>query len=255
MSGLKIIRYELGGTVAYGAVEGEVVRALPGGPFGGEAPGPEVATLSQVTLLAPCQPSKIAAVGRNYAAHAAEFGSDVPSEPLIFLKPASAVIGPGAPIVYPRHLSQHVDYEAEVAAVIGRTARNVRREEAGRYVLGLTCGNDVTARDLQRRDPQWARAKGFDTFCPLGPWIVPGLDIGDLAIRSRVNGKLRQDARTSQMIFDLPALIEYITAFMTLEPGDVILTGTPAGVGPLEPGDRVEVEVEGIGVLWNEVEE
>lgn len=251
MTDVKLIRYQLGETVGYGMVEGDAVRSLPDGLFGSRSPGPCVAMLAEVKLLAPCQPTKILAVGRNYAAHAAELGSELPTEPLIFMKPASTVIGPGAPIIYPAHLSERVDYEAEVAVVIGRAARYVRPEQAADYVLGLTCGNDVTARDLQRRDPQWARAKGFDTFCPLGPWIVPGLDISDLGIRSMVNGVVRQDARTSQMIFGLPELIAYITAVMTLEPGDVILSGTPAGVGPLKPGDRVEVEVERIGILEN----
>ena len=253
MNSLKLIRYQLGQTVAYGIVEDDQVFALTDGLFGGRAPGPHVAGLGEVTLLAPCEPTKIVAVGRNYAAHAAESGSEVPSEPLIFLKPASAVIGPGASIIYPGHLSRRVDHEAELAVVIGRRAHHVRREQAVDYVLGLTCGNDVTARDLQRRDGQWTRAKGFDTFCPLGPWIVSGLDASDLAIRCTVNGSLRQDARTSQMIFPPDELIATISAVMTLEPGDVIFTGTPAGVGPLLAGDRVAVEVEGIGLLWNDV--
>lgn len=250
---MKLIRYKLRDAIDYGVLDEDGVRSLPGGLFGDGTPGARVAALDEVELLAPCQPTKIVAVGRNYAAHAAELGNEVPAEPLVFLKPASAVIGPEAPIVYPGHLSQHMDHEAELAAVIGRRARHVRREQAMDVVLGLTCGNDVTARDLQRRDGQWTRAKGMDTFCPLGPWIVPTREIGDWAVRCRVNGVLRQDGRTGQMIFDLPALIAYITAFMTLEPGDVILTGTPAGVGPLHPGDRVEVEVEGIGVLANPV--
>ncbi|HFD39875.1 MAG TPA: FAA hydrolase family protein, partial [Anaerolineae bacterium] len=177
----------------------------------------------------------------------------VPDEPLLFLKPPSAVIGPGEAIVYPQHLSRRVEHEAELAVVIGRRARRVPPAEAPAYILGYTCANDVTARDLQRRDGQWTRGKGFDTFCPLGPWIVPGLDPGDLAIRCLVNGQVRQQGRTSQMIFAIADLIAYISAVMTLEPGDVILTGTPSGVGLLQPGDQVTVEIEGIGSLTNPV--
>jgi 2-keto-4-pentenoate hydratase/2-oxohepta-3-ene-1,7-dioic acid hydratase in catechol pathway len=206
-----------------------------------------------VELLAPCEPSKIIAVGRNYAAHAAEHDAQVPTEPLLFLKPPSAVIGPGAAILYPEHLSCRVEHEAELAVVIGCQACRVAVEQAHTVVLGYTCANDVTARDLQRRDGQWTRGKGFDTFCPLGPWIVTGLDIADLAISCRVNGVLRQAGQTGSMIFPVTELIAYISAVMTLEAGDVILTGTPAGVGPLLPGDRVTVEIEGIGTLENEV--
>jgi 2-keto-4-pentenoate hydratase/2-oxohepta-3-ene-1,7-dioic acid hydratase in catechol pathway len=206
-----------------------------------------------VTLQAPCQPTKIVAVGQNYAAHAAELGSAVPPEPILFLKPPSAVIGPGAAIAYPQHLSEQVDHEAELAVVMGRRAYRVRRDEAERYILGYTCANDVTARDLQRRDGQWTRSKSFDTFCPLGPWIVVGLDTSDLAVRCRVNGELRQDGSTRDMVFGVNELVAAISAVMTLLPGDVILTGTPSGIGPLQPGDRVAVEVEGIGVLENHV--
>jgi 2-keto-4-pentenoate hydratase/2-oxohepta-3-ene-1,7-dioic acid hydratase in catechol pathway len=253
MNTVKLIRYQLGRKIAYGVIEDDQVFALLDGPFGSLARGRRVAGLDEVTLLAPCEPTKIVAVGRNYAAHAAELGNDIPTEPLIFLKPPSAVVGQGASIVYPGHLSERVDHEGELVLVIGRTARHVRREDAMDYVLGLTCGNDVTARDLQRRDTQWTRAKGFDTFCPLGPWIVLGPDVRDLAVRCTVNGVLRQDGRTSQLIFPPDELIAYISAVMTLGRGDVILTGTPAGVGPLRPGDRVAVDVEGVGVLWNDV--
>jgi 2-keto-4-pentenoate hydratase/2-oxohepta-3-ene-1,7-dioic acid hydratase in catechol pathway len=226
---------------------------LAGMPWDPAPVGDAVAPLEQVELLAPCQPGKIVAVGLNYRAHADESGHQVPDEPVIFMKPPTAVIGPGAAIVYPAHLSQRVDYEAELAVVIGRRARHVRREEASEYVLGCTCANDVTARDLQQRDGQWTRSKSFDTFCPLGPWIVPDLDVSDLAVRSRVNGELRQDGRTSDMLFPVEELVAFVSAVMTLEPGDVILTGTPAGIGPLLPGDRVTVEIEGIGTLANEV--
>ncbi len=249
---MKIVRFARKDKARYGLVEKNVIYAIKGDVFGTLERGERAGALSEVRLLAPCTPTKIVAVGRNYAEHVAEMQSDVPAEPLIFLKPPSAVIGPGEMIVYPP-ISQRVDHEAELAAVIGRRARNVSADEALDYVLGYTCGNDVTARDLQRQDDQWARSKGFDTFCPLGPWIVTGLDPSDLAIESRVNGQVRQRSCTSRMIFSIAELIRYVTQVMTLEPGDVILSGTPAGVGPLQPGDHVEVEIEGIGVLENPV--
>lgn len=249
----KLVRYRLGHDVAYGLVRDRVVHHLASELWAEPKPGPVVASLDEVELLAPCEPTKIVAIGRNYAAHAAESGAQVPTEPLFFLEPPSAVVGPGATIQYPEHLSQHVEHEAELAVVIGRQARCVSRQEAQAFVWGYTCGNDVTARDLQQRDGQWTRGKGFDTLCPLGPWIVPGLDPSDLRIRCRVNGELRQDGRTRDMIFPISELIAYISAVMTLEPGDVILTGTPSGVGPIVPGDRVTVEIEGIGTLENEV--
>lgn len=250
---MKLIRYWLDQEAAYGALVGQAVHSLEAAPWDRPPLGPVVASLDEVKLLAPCQPTKIIAVGRNYAAHAAELGDGVPAEPLLFLKPPSSVIGPGAAILYPDHMSRWVDHEAELAVVMGRRARRVRREEAAAFVLGYTCANDVTARDLQRRDEQWTRSKSFDTFCPLGPWIVTGLDVTDVAIRCWVNGGLRQDGRTRDLIFSVDELIAYASAVMTLEPGDVILTGTPAGIGPLLPGDRVTVEVEGIGTLENEV--
>lgn len=224
----------------------EIASWRDGRPLAGRRLGPA----GEFRLLSPCMPTKILAVGLNYATHAAELGMAVPEEPLFFLKPPSAVIGPGEAIVYPR-LSRQVDYEAELAVVIGRRARRVAREEALTYVLGYTCALDVTARDFQRADGQWTRAKGFDTFCPLGPWIVPDLDPHDLLVECRVNGQVRQRARTSDLIFSVENLIHRASWVMTLEPGDVLLTGTPSGVGPLQPGDQVEVEIEGIGVLRN----
>jgi len=253
MEVFKLVRYRLGRKVDYGLLADGSVFCLTSGPWEDLCPGERVAALAEVELLAPCLPSKIVAVGRNYAAHAAEFGADVPAEPLIFYKPPSTIVGPGAAIVYPRHLSQWVEHEAELAVVVGRRARHVRPAEAHIFVRGYTCANDVTARDLQQRDEQWNRSKSFDTFCPLGPWIVTGLDVSNLAVRCRVNGELRQDGRTRDLIFGVGELLAYVTAVMTLEPGDVLLTGTPAGVGPLHPGDRVAVEVEGIGSLENEV--
>jgi 2-keto-4-pentenoate hydratase/2-oxohepta-3-ene-1,7-dioic acid hydratase in catechol pathway len=205
-----------------------------------------------VRLLAPVLPSKLACVGRNYAAHAAEWGMEVPEEPLIFLKPSTAIIGPNEPIpLLP--VSRRVDYEGELAVVIGRIARNVRAEEAFKVILGYTCANDVTLRDLQKTDDQWARAKGFDGSCPFGPWIETDLDPTDVRLETRLNGEIRQAAQTSDMVFGVAELIEYVTSFMTLLPGDAILTGTPEGVGPLAAGDVVEVEVDGVGTLSNAV--
>ena len=203
-------------------------------------------------LLPPTAPTKIVAVGRNYAEHAKELGNEPPSEPIIFLKPPSALLGPNATIVRPPQ-SERVDFEGELAIVVGKRARNVKANRWRDFVLGFTCANDVTARDLQKKDVQFTRGKSFDTFCPIGPCIETELDPADLALRTRVNGDVRQNGRTSMMVFPCPVLFEFITAIMTLEPGDVILTGTPAGVGPLAPGDTVEVDIEGIGMLRNHV--
>ena len=197
-------------------------------------------------------PSKVVCVGVNYGAHAAEMGKPLPDEPILFLKAPSAVIGPGVSIELPPGY-ERIDHEAELAVVIGRRCRDVLGARALEYVLGYTCLNDVSVRDLQRKDGQWARAKSFDTFCPVGPRVVTGLDPGALAIACRLNGDTRQSSTTADLIFDVPTLIEFISHVMTLEPGDVISTGTPSGVGPLAPGDRVEIEIEGIGVLANPV--
>jgi 2-keto-4-pentenoate hydratase/2-oxohepta-3-ene-1,7-dioic acid hydratase in catechol pathway len=217
--------------------------------------GRELGDVERLDLMAPARPSKIVCVGRNYVEHAAEHGADVPREPLLFLKPPSSVIGPGEAIVLPA-LSQQVEHECELALVIGSACRSATPERAWEHVLGVTCANDVTARDLQRADSQWTRGKGFDTFCPLGPWLVTGLDEGEVAaleIGCRVNGELRQHGLTSQMVFSPSAILAFITQVMTLEPGDVVLTGTPAGVGPLRHGDAVTVEIAGIGELTNPV--
>ncbi len=251
----RIICIEDQGTSAWAYLEDDQVYRLEGHPYSAGTPGAHIGTLETVTLLPPVRPSKIICVGRNYEAHAAEHGVEVPTEPLLFLKPPSSVIGPGEAIVFPA-LSQRVEHEAELAVVIGKRCRNVTAEEAWDYVLGVTCSNDVTARDLQRKDGQWTRGKGFDTFCPVGPGIVTGLretDIADLGVVCRVNGAVRQEGRTSQMVFSSSTLIAYAASVMTLEPGDVFLTGTPAGVGPLVPGNIVEVEIEGIGALRNPV--
>jgi 2-keto-4-pentenoate hydratase/2-oxohepta-3-ene-1,7-dioic acid hydratase in catechol pathway len=203
-------------------------------------------------LLPPTAPSKIVAVGRNYAEHAKELSNEAPSEPIIFLKPPSALLAPGGTIVRPPQ-SQRVDYEGELAIVIGKRARNVKADRWRDFVLGFTCANDVTARDLQKKDVQFTRGKSFDTFCPIGPCIETDLDPSDLALVTRVNGQIRQNSRTSMMVFPCSVVIEFISSVMTLEPGDVILTGTPSGVGPLQSGDTVEVEIEGIGTLRNHV--
>jgi len=197
-------------------------------------------------------PSKIIGIGQNYRAHAAEMGKGIPEEPLMFLKPPSSIIADGAAIVRPNGY-ERVDYEGELGVVIGTRARNISREGALDVVAGFTCVNDVTVRDLQKKDGQWARAKGFDTFCPIGPRVVAGLDPSNLKIQTRVNGVVKQDSFTSDLIFDVPTLIAFVTKHMTLDPGDVISTGTPAGVGNLAVGDVVEVEIEGIGVLRNPV--
>lgn len=208
--------------------------------------------LSSVRLLAPCVPTKIVCVGRNYLEHAREMGNALPDKPLLFFKPPSAVIGPGDEIVYPPQ-SSRVDYEGELAIVIARRCRHVSRAGAFDVVRGYTILNDVTARDLQETDGQWARAKGFDTFAPIGPCIADGLDPARLHIRTMLNGEVRQDSSTGLLIFDIPTLIEYISAAFTLEAGDVIATGTPSGIGPMQPGDEVRVEIEGIGALVNRV--
>jgi len=205
-----------------------------------------------VRLLSPILPSKVVAIGKNYADHAREMGDEPPSEPVLFLKPSTSVIGPGAAITYPR-LSQQVDFEGELAIVIGRLCREVPLERANEVILGYTCANDVTARDLQKADGQWARAKGFDTFCPIGPWISTDVDPTDLAISTTVNGQIKQQSRTSMLLHGVAELVAFVSNVMTLLPGDVILTGTPAGVGPLRPGDEVAVTIEGIATLTNTV--
>lgn len=234
------------------AVEDDHVRLIEGVPFGEHRVSDQAARRSDVRLLAPVIPSKILCVGRNYARHAAEMGGEVPSEPLIFSKPATSVVGPDDPIRLPS-LSSEVHHEAELAVVIGALTRKVDAADALGYVMGYTCANDVTARDLQRRDGQWTRAKGFDSFCPLGPWIETDLDVVDLRVRCRVDGELRQDGTTADLVFDVATLVAYCSAFSTLLPGDVLLTGTPDGVGPIVEGQTVEVQIDGIGTLRNPV--
>jgi 2-keto-4-pentenoate hydratase/2-oxohepta-3-ene-1,7-dioic acid hydratase in catechol pathway len=257
---VRIARFTTGGDPRFALVEGapgdEELVVIAGDPIFTpvQATGERIPLADEgVRLLAPVIPrSKIVGVGRNYAEHAAEHGVEVPTSPLLFLKPNTSVIGPDDPIVLP-DWSQQVEHEAELAVVIGKVTKDVSPEHALEKVFGFTVANDVTARDIQRTDSQWARAKGFDSSCPLGPWIVPGLDVDDLAVSARVNGETRQSDRTSQMVFDVAYLVSYVSEVFTLLPGDVILTGTPAGVGPLNHRDVVEVEIEEIGVLRNPV--
>jgi 2-keto-4-pentenoate hydratase/2-oxohepta-3-ene-1,7-dioic acid hydratase in catechol pathway len=262
---VRIARFAAGGDPQYGIVElaedggqfPDTVSVLTGDPIAMpvQLTG-ERKELDGVRLLAPVIPrSKVVGVGRNYAAHAAEMGNEVPATPLTFLKPNTSVIGPNEPIIYPK-VSQEVSYEGELAVVIGRICREVPIARVSEVIFGYTVANDVTARDLQRTDGQWARAKGFDTFCPLGPWITThqSLDeVAALSVRTTLDGELRQDGNTKDMIFTVPELVAYVSSFTTLLPGDVILTGTPEGVGPMQPGQEVTVEVEGIGSLTNPV--
>ncbi|CAB4851531.1 unannotated protein [freshwater metagenome] len=260
---MRIARYAgPDGIVGFGVVEGvgpdgevepdTTITPIAGHPFGSlEVSGPPIA-FSDTRLLAPVLPSKIVAVARNYAAHAAEMGTDVPSEPMIFLKPSTSVVGPGDRIDLPPQ-SEQVEHEAELAIVIGRMCREVPLRRVPEVILGYTCANDVSARDLQRLDGQWGRAKGFDTFCPLGPWIVTDIDPSDLAVTCTVGGEVRQSGRTSQMVRTVPELVSWISNVMTLLPGDIILTGTPAGVGPIVEGDSVSVSIGSIGTLTNRV--
>jgi len=262
---VRIARFTTGDDPQYGVVTGDVddlgipsedsmVVALTGDPlYIGVTPTDQEHKLADVRLLAPVIPrSKVVGIGRNYAAHAAEMGGDAPDEPMMFLKPNTSVIGPGDPIFYPRQ-SQNVHFEGELAVVIGRICRDVPLERVTDVIYGYTVGNDVTARDLQRNDVQFTRAKGFDSFCPLGPWIETELDTSDLRVTTHLNGDLMQDGSTRDLIFDVSALVSYISSVMTLLPGDVILTGTPEGVGPMNPGDEVEVAIAGIGTLTNKV--
>jgi len=262
---VRIARFTVGDDPRFGIVTGEldehgelgddaVVVALAGDPlYVGMKPTEEQHRLADVRLLAPVLPrSKVVGIGRNYAAHAAEMGSDVPDEPLMFLKPNTAVVGPGDPVYYPSQ-TRDLHYEGELAVVIGRICRDVPAEQVGDVVFGYTVGNDVTARDLQRSDVQFTRAKGFDSFCPLGPWIETELDTGSLRVQTYLNGDVVQDGSTADMIFDVPRLVAHVSSVMTLLPGDVILTGTPEGVGPMEVGDEVDVVVSGIGTLTNKV--
>lgn len=250
---MKFVRYQHEDQEArYGWIYEDNVGPIEGLPYGEYRRLEAVVPVKSVRLLAPITPGKIICVGRNYEDHAREMGTEVSDIPLLFLKPPSSVIGPGAPIIYPPQ-SRLVEHEGELAVVIGKQGRWILPENVGRHILGYTIANDVTARDLQRRDGQWTRAKSFDTFCPLGPWIETELDPVDMLITTRVNNELRQMASSREMVFTIQQLIAFISSIMTLEPGDVILTGTPAGTGAVQPGDVIEVSIEGIGVLQNPV--
>ena len=262
---MRIARFTTGEEPLYGVVHGEVdelgipaddamVVGLAGDPlYVGLHTTEEQYKLSDVRLLAPVIPrSKVVGIGRNYAAHAAEMGGEVPAEPLMFIKPNTSVVGPGDPVFYPPQ-TKDLHYEGELAVVIGRICRDVTADRVPEVVYGYTIGNDVTARDLQKSDVQFTRAKGFDSFCPLGPWIETELDTSDLRLQTHLNGDLKQDGSTKDLIFDVATLVSYVSSVMTLLPGDVILTGTPEGVGPMNPGDEVDVTISGIGTLTNKV--
>ncbi len=249
---MKIVRYTNRQRTEYGILEGELVRSLAGSPYRRIKVTDRSYKLNEIRLLAPCLPSKIVAVGLNYRSHAEEINSQLPDSPLIFLKPSTSVIGPEENIIYPES-SQRVDYEGELAVVIKTRAWRVPREQAINYVLGYTCFNDVTARDLQNKDIQLTRSKGFDTFAPIGPCIETDLNPGNLTLETHLNGELKQRVNTSDLVFSVPELVSFISHVMTLLPGDVIATGTPSGIGPMKPGDTVEVSIESIGTLINYV--
>jgi 2-keto-4-pentenoate hydratase/2-oxohepta-3-ene-1,7-dioic acid hydratase in catechol pathway len=272
---VRIARFAKGDGVAYGVVEGEpqggqpgtggaadlglTIAELYGHPFGIDPGGVRLTgnryPLAEVRLLAPVLPSKVVAVDRNYQPErdGRELDGDAPSGPVLFLKPSTSVTGPGDAIKYPVKLTERVEAEGELAVIIGRLCRQVPPERADEVIFGYACANDVTARDLQARDGQWTRAKGFDTFCPLGPWMETGTNPADLDLTTTVNGAVRQHARTSELLWNVPDLVAYVSQVMTLLPGDVLLTGTPAGVGPLTAGDQVSVTIESIGTLTNRV--
>lgn len=250
---MKLARFLAHGRAAYGIVNGDQVLEVEGGLFGPLKPGRISHALCGIQLLPPCIPSKIIAVGLNYRDHAEELGFPLPEEPVIFLKPPTAIVGPGDAILFPAS-STRIDHEAELGVVIKDRIRDISAYDAPKYVLGYTCANDVTARDLQKKDGQWTRAKSFDTFCPIGPWIESELDPGDLLVEAYLNGEQKQSSRTSRFVFSIPYLVSFISKIMTLYPGDVIITGTPSGVGPMRPGDEIEVRIEGIGSLKNVIQ-
>ncbi len=252
---MRFCRFIHAGKVSFGTLEGDRINLYEGEKTRDSRPAGKTVGFGEIELLTPVTPGKIIGIGRNYAEHARELGNEPPdAEPLIFLKPPSSILPPGKVIMRPA-ISQRVDHEGELGVVIGRPARNLdRNENPLGYVFGYCCVNDVTARDLQKKDVQFTRAKGFDTFCPFGPWIETDLDPVGLTVETRVNGQVRQRGNTKDMIFPVAALVRYLAGIMTLFPGDLIATGTPAGVGPLSAGDVVEIEVEGVGILKNPVQ-
>ncbi|MFH1398185.1 MAG: fumarylacetoacetate hydrolase family protein [Candidatus Omnitrophota bacterium] len=250
---MRLARFIYKKQIKWGVIDKDYIRPLKDPPFDKIKPLKKKIFLSQVKLLAPAEPSKIILVGLNYKDHARELKMKLPAEPVIFLKPPTALIGPGETIIYPKGVKR-LDFEAELALVIKKIARNIALQKASEYILGYTCLNDVTARDLQKKDIQWSRAKSFDTFSPLGPWLETGIDPGHLEIKSFLNNRLKQHSNTRNFIFSAPEIVSYVSRVMTLLPGDVISTGTPAGVGPMLVGDMIEIDIEGIGVLRNTVD-
>ena len=250
---MKWVRFKKGNCEYTGFLAEELLHVTEGDIYVGEwRKTGEAFPLAEVELLAPCRPTKVVCVGLNYRDHAQEMGEDLPAEPIIFLKPPSAVIGAGQFIVYPEWIGR-MDYEAELVVVLGKRGKNINSADAAEYIFGYTCGNDITARHLQKKDGQWSRAKSFDTFCPLGPWIVTGIDASALDISLVVNGETKQQSSTTQLVVNPAELVAFVSRVMTLEPGDVILTGTPSGVGPLKPGDSVTVRIGKVGELTNTV--
>jgi 2-keto-4-pentenoate hydratase/2-oxohepta-3-ene-1,7-dioic acid hydratase in catechol pathway len=249
---MKIVRYQDGPTAKWGVIEEEGVREMDGDPYGHFHLTSKIKKMEEVRLLAPSLPSKIVAIGLNYRDHAEEVKLEIPKEPVFFIKPSTSVIGPGEAIVFPR-MSRRVDYEGELAIVIKKTAKSVPEEKAGDCILGYTCFNDVTARDLQPKNGQWTLSKGFDTFAPIGPWIVTDIDPSQLEISTFLNGERRQHSNTRNLIFGCKSLVSYVSQVMTLLPGDVIATGTSSGIGKMAVGDKVDVVIEGIGTLSNTI--
>lgn len=249
---MKIIRFKYKKKISWGVVEQDVVTALKDEPYEKITKTSKSFPLNKVCLLVPTVASKIVLVGLNYKDHARELGMKIPKEPIIFLKPATALIAHKESIIYPEFV-KHLDYEAELAFVIKKTARNISAKDANKYILGYTCLNDVTARDIQKKDDQWTRAKSFDTFCPVGPWIETNFNPADALIQAVCNGQIKQDSTTANFIFSIPKIISFISQVMTLSPGDIVSTGTPSGVGKMKPGDQIEINIEGIGILKNKV--
>jgi 2-keto-4-pentenoate hydratase/2-oxohepta-3-ene-1,7-dioic acid hydratase in catechol pathway len=250
---MKIVRYQFGKKISYGVIDKDLIQGYRGNPFGKKPnfkPDGGHVHVKEVTLLAPCLPSKVVCLGLNYRHHAQEFNMPIPEIPLLFLKPSTSVIGPEATIMLPA-MAERIDYECELAVVIKKEAKNVPEEKYADYILGYTCFNDVTDRVAQAKDGQWTRAKGYDTFAPLGPWIETDVDPSDLKIETRLNNEVKQSSRTSDLIFGIPRLVSFISGIMTLLPGDVIATGTPSGVGQIKNGDVVEIIIERIGTLRN----
>lgn len=248
----RYVRFNHADQAGYGLVENGVVRLVDGDIFGDHTVTGQAYPLERVKLLSPCQPSKIICIGLNYIDHARELNMPLPQEPVMFLKPLTAILSPGEAIVYPR-MTERLEYEGELGVVIGKGGKDIPLERATEHIFGYTVANDVTARDLQKKDGQWTRSKSFDTFCPFGPYLVTGVDGSSLKIETRLNGEVKQSSNTSNLIFGVPFLVSFISQVMTLEAGDLILTGTPFGVGPMQAGDVVEVEIEHLGVLMNTV--